>query len=43
MNGALKDRYGSRHVRVKGAAKVACHLFFGIRALTVDPLLRLGT
>jgi len=29
--------------RVKETAKVACHLFFGILALTVDQLLRLGT
>ena len=36
VNAALKDSYGGRHLRVRGAAKVACHLFFGIFALTVD-------
>ncbi|MCY4203862.1 MAG: transposase, partial [Aestuariivita sp.] len=41
VNGALKDRYGGRHIRVQGATKVACHLFFGILALTVEQLLRL--
>ena len=41
VNSALKDSYGGRHVRVRGPAKVACHLFFGILALTVDRLMRL--
>ncbi len=41
VNGALKDRYGGRHIRVQGATKVACHLFFGILVLTVEQLLRL--
>ncbi len=41
VNGALKDRYGGRHIRVQGATKVACHLFFGILALTVEQRLRL--
>ena len=41
VNGALKDRYGGRHIRIQGATKVACHLFFGILALTVEQLLRL--
>ena len=36
VNAALKDSYGGRHLRVRGAAKVACHLFFSIFALTVD-------
>jgi len=35
VNSALKDSYGGRHVRVRGHAKVACHLFFGVPALTV--------
>jgi hypothetical protein len=30
-----------RNVRVRGHAKVACHLMFGILALTCDQLLRL--
>jgi hypothetical protein len=28
VNGRLKDEYGGRVVRVKGAAKVMCHLMF---------------
>ena len=42
VNSALKDSYGGRHVRVRGHAKVACHLFFGVLALTVDRLMRLN-
>lgn len=38
---ALRDSCGGRHVRVRGHAKVACHLMFGIPALTVHRLLRL--
>ena len=41
VNSALKDSYGGRHVGVRGHAKVACHLFFGVLALTVDQLMRL--
>ena len=41
VNSALKDSYGARHVRVRGHAKVACHLFFGVLALTVEQLMRL--
>ena len=37
----LKDEFGGRHVRVRGDAKVLCHLMFGIIALTVDQLMRL--
>ena len=39
--GRLKDEFGGRHVRVRGHAKVLCHLMFGMLALTVDQLLRL--
>ena len=39
--GHLKDAYGGRHVRVRGNAKVKCHLMFGMLALTVDPMVRL--
>jgi hypothetical protein len=42
VNGRLKDEFGGRMIRVRGAAKVMAHLMFGILALTVDPLLRLG-
>lgn len=43
FNGRLKDEYGGRHVRVRGHAKVACHLMFGVLAVTVDQLFRLLT
>jgi len=41
VNGALKDSYGGRSVRVKSHAKVFCHLMFGILALTIEQLMRL--
>lgn len=41
VNGRLKDEFGGRMVRVRGHAKVMCHLMFGILALTVDQLIRL--
>jgi len=40
-NARLKDEFGGRFVRVRGHAKVMCHLMFGILALTVDQLMRL--
>ena len=39
--GRLKDEFGGRQVRVRGYAKVLCHLMFGILALTVSQLMRL--
>ena len=41
VNGRLKDDFGGRHVRVRGHAKVLCHLMFGILALAVAQLVRL--
>ena len=41
VNGRLKDDFGGRHVRVRGHAKLLCHLLLGIVALTVDQLMRL--
>lgn len=41
VNARLKDEFGGRCVRVRGHAKVACHLMFGILALAVDQLMRL--
>ena len=38
VNGRLKDEFGGRHVRVRGASKVMCHCMFGVLALTVDQL-----
>ena len=43
VNGSLKDNFGGKYVRVRGAAKVFCHLMFGVLALTVDQLMRLLT
>lgn len=42
VNARLKDEYGARHIRVRGAAKVFAHLAFGLVALTVDQLLKLA-
>jgi hypothetical protein len=41
VNGRLKDEFGGRQIRVRGARKVMAHLMFGVLALTVDQLLRL--
>lgn len=41
VNARLKDEFGGRSLRVRGAAKVMAHLMFGMLALTVDQLLRL--
>jgi hypothetical protein len=43
VNSALKDTYGGKFVRVRGHAKVFCHLMFGILALTVEQLMRFVT
>lgn len=43
INARLKDEFGGRCVRVRGHAKVMCHLMFGVLALTVDQLLRFVT
>jgi hypothetical protein len=40
INGRLKDEFGGRTVRVRGAVKVKCHLMFGMLVLTVDQILR---
>jgi len=40
-NSALKDNYGGRFVRVRGAAKVMAHLMFGVIALTATQVFRL--
>jgi hypothetical protein len=41
VNARLKDEFGGRSVRVRGAAKVMAHLMFGVLALTADQLIRL--
>lgn len=43
VNARLKDEFGGRHVRVRGHAKVYCHLMFGVLALAVDQLMQLVT
>jgi len=43
VNARLKDEFGARVVRVRGNAKVMCHLMFGVLALSVDQILRLIT
>lgn len=43
VNANLKDNYGGRHVRVQGNRKVACHLMFGLVALTALQLYGLVT
>jgi hypothetical protein len=40
-NARLKDEFGGRTVRVRGAIKVFCHLMIGLLILTVDQLMRL--
>lgn len=42
INARLKDEFGGRYVRVRGAAKVMAHLMFGVLALTADQILRMG-
>ena len=37
---SVQDDFGGRQVRVRGHAKVLCHLMFGILALTVEQLVR---
>lgn len=43
VNARLKDEFGGRTLRVRGAAKVMAHLMFGVIALTVDQLQKLIT
>lgn len=43
VNARLKDEFGGRMLRVRGHAKVMCHLMFGILALTANQLMTLVT
>ena len=43
VNARLKDEFGGRMVRVRGNAKVMCHLMFGVLALTANQLLTFVT
>ena len=40
VNARLKDEFGARFLRVRGALKVKCHRMFGIVALAVDQIIR---
>lgn len=42
-NSRLKDEFGACKVRVRGHAKVACHLMFGVLVLAADQLMKLAT
>jgi hypothetical protein len=39
-NSRVKDEFGGRTIRVRGHAKVLCHLMFGVLILTADQLIR---
>ena len=43
VNSNLKDNHGGNTVRVRGTAKVFCHLMFGIVVVTVEQVMRLVT
>ena len=43
VNANLKDNCGGKFVRVRGPAKVMCHLMFGIVVIAAEQLLRLVT
>jgi hypothetical protein len=42
VNARLKDEFGGRQIRVRGASKIMAHLMFGVLVLTADQLLKLG-
>jgi len=42
-NSRLKDEFGACKVRVRGHAKVACHLMFGVLVLAADQFMKLAT
>jgi IS5 family transposase len=39
----LKDEFGGRDIRVRGASKVMAHLIFGVLVLTADQIMKLAT
>ena len=41
VNSHLHDNHGGRHVRVRGGAKVAAHLSFGLLVIAAEQLLKL--
>jgi len=42
VNARMKDEFGARFVRVRGAIKVKCHLTFGVLVLAADQILRVS-
>lgn len=42
-NGRLKDEFGGKMVRVRGHAKIMCHLMFGVLVLAADQLMKMVT
>jgi hypothetical protein len=40
-NSYLKDNYGGRNIRVKGASKAMAHLMFGVVSITAMQIFRL--
>ena len=40
-NARLKDEFGACNVRVRGHAKVACHLMFGVLVLAADQIMKI--
>jgi hypothetical protein len=43
VNARLKDEFGARFLRVRGAVKVKCHLMFGVVALAADQIFRVAS
>jgi hypothetical protein len=41
VNARLKDEFGARQIRVRGASKIMAHLMFGVLVLTADQILKL--
>ena len=41
-NSRLKDEFGCRNIRVRGAAKVHQHVMFGVLALCADVLVKMA-
>ncbi|MCI0348282.1 MAG: transposase [Acidobacteriales bacterium] len=41
VNARLKDEFGGRQIRVRGASKIMAHLMFGVLVLTADQILKL--
>jgi hypothetical protein len=42
VNARLKDEFGGRQIRLRGASKIMAHLMFGVLVLTADQILKMG-